>query len=1001
LIIAISTTNNPLGSWKIYSFADNSFFVDFPKFAIWNDAYYATSNDFNTTGSAYLGSSVYAFDRTKMLAGDPTATAIRIRLNDADGRYFAMAPVSLEGNVAPPAGAKGSFMYYTDDAFTVNATDVDSLYLFNMTPDFATPANTVLSTPQRFVLAALDEQLCTATRGRCIDQQTNTTIDLEGLAGRISNKIVYRNFGTYEGIVLNLTVDADGAGKAGIRWIELKNAAGTWNLNQEATWAPDANERWLGSMAYDALGNIGLMYNVSGTSANPSIRFTGRNVCDPLNTMTLPETIIIDGTLSNGSARYGDYNVFTIDPADNRTLWLTAQHNNGSTNWNTRIASVKLNNCSTSPAVRFETTVVSVIEDSLKTVGTGCQRYKDFVVNVVTDNTPSQPATINLVTSGTATNGSDYTITPTSVVLSSGNLSKPFTIRVFEDNNFEGTETITISYTINAGGGNVVADTYNQQFNLSIIDNDITAEPNENGSILFTEGFGTAAAPGPAVPANWTVANTGTTNVWTYSANGGAGVVEGAAHITDNTVTNPLTYNAATPATSRLRSPLLDARLITGNRDSLKLFIAYKCNGEFSNSTFYDFGRIQYSLDGTTFTNVPNISILQGTTTLTNATFNLPAALKGNQFYVGFYWENDNSIGGDPPFTIDSIAVFSLSQQVETAVASGSGYITTSQPVHFFSSTGKAIATIRNMSEIGCLTASVATAGVGRRSATINGSTAFVSNKAIQLTPDVVFPGTYRATFYFTTAEMADWGATATALNLLKVTDSDPLGSSITGTIVSPFTVDDQRATKGYIAYTAIFSGFSKFLLTSSGTAPLPVQDLQFAVRPVSKSIALNWSTRAELNTQQYVIERSINGTQFLTIGQVRAKGNSNQLNTYSFVDHQVNSGVLYYYRLRQVDIDQREHVSAIKTAILNGNNTSLVLQPNPAQNTVRIVIANTHVKVDIQLLDAAGKLVLQTNKSNTNNGIYNLNIEALAKGTYTLKVTTEKESYSEKLVKQ
>jgi Secretion system C-terminal sorting domain len=997
LILAVSATDDPLGSWYVYAFADYTFFVDFPKFSIWTDGYYATSNDFNTAGTAYLGSSVYAFDRTKMLAGNVTATAIRVRLNNADGRYFSMAPVSIEGITPPPAARKSMFLYYTNDATTADPADVDSIYMINMIPDFVTPANTVISAPTRFVPAAFDDELCTAVRGRCIDQQTNTTTDLEDLAGRMSNKIVYRNFGTHEGIVCNFTVDADGAGKGGIRWTELRNT-GSWSIFQEGTWAPDGNERWLGSACYDGVGNIGLVYNVSGTTANPSVRFTARNPCDALGTMTLPETVIVAGTASNGSTRYGDYNVLTVDPATDRDFWLTAQHNGGATTWNTRIATFNLNNCNGLPKVRFYTNAVTAYEDSLKTVGTGCQRYRDYTVNVVIDAAPSQPAIVTFTTSGTATSGSDYTITPASVTLNSVTLSQPVTIRVFADNNVEGAETINVSYSINPSGGNATADSYNQSLSLDIRDNDVTITPLASTAVLLTEGFGTSATPGPT-SGTWTVINPNTVaNTWVYSANGGTGITSGAAHITNSTTTKPLTYTITTSDTATLRSPLINATTFSGNSDSLKLFIRYKSNGE-SN---FDFGRLRYSLDGSNFFNIPGTSNLQLVSTLTDLTVNLPALLKGQQFYIGYYWQNDNSVGTDPPFTLDSTAVTASGVKVETtAGSSNSGYITTTQPASFLSSAdGEVIASVSNMTNIGCLTSTVFAAGTGRQSATINGASAFRSDKVIQLTPDVVYAGTYRATIYFTTAEMAVWGGTAAALNILKVPDTDPLGATITGSVVSPVSIDDQLATRGYIAYTADFTGFSKFMLTNRATL-LPVQDLQFAARPLTQSILLNWSTRAEFNSRHFVIERSTDGLQFGNIATVGARGNTNQLSQYSFVDENVIKGITYYYRLRQVDMDAKELFSEIRKARLGDGRGSMVLQPNPAHHSVRIIIDGKHSQAIISVTDAAGKTVVKQNRDNNQNGIYDVNIESLAAGTYTVKITAGEQVYTEKLVKQ
>ena len=48
-------------------------------------------------------------------------------------------------------------------------------------------------------------------------------------------------------------------------------------------------------ISMDGCGNIALMYDQSGATANPSIKYTGRNACDPLGTMPLPEQTIING----------------------------------------------------------------------------------------------------------------------------------------------------------------------------------------------------------------------------------------------------------------------------------------------------------------------------------------------------------------------------------------------------------------------------------------------------------------------------------------------------------------------------------------------------------------------------------------------------------------------------------------------------------------------------------------------------------------------------------
>ena len=93
LTFAISKTNDPTGAWYVYFFSTGTSFPDYPKFSVWPDAYYATTNDF-ANASAYSGSSVFAFDRAKMLVGNATATMQKITLGTTN-KHFSMSPVCL------------------------------------------------------------------------------------------------------------------------------------------------------------------------------------------------------------------------------------------------------------------------------------------------------------------------------------------------------------------------------------------------------------------------------------------------------------------------------------------------------------------------------------------------------------------------------------------------------------------------------------------------------------------------------------------------------------------------------------------------------------------------------------------------------------------------------------------------------------------------------------------------------------------------------------------
>jgi hypothetical protein len=145
---------------------------------------------------------------------------------------------------------------------------------------------------------------------------------------------------------VNHSVVAGSSG--GVRWYELQNPNGTVTLAQQSTFAPDANFRWMGSIAMDKSGDMALGYSISSSSTSPTVAFTGRAASDPANTMQA-ETIVVSGTGSQtgGLNRWGDYSAMQIDPVDDCTFWYTQEYmkTTGSFNWNTRIANFKFPGC--------------------------------------------------------------------------------------------------------------------------------------------------------------------------------------------------------------------------------------------------------------------------------------------------------------------------------------------------------------------------------------------------------------------------------------------------------------------------------------------------------------------------------------------------------------------------------------------------------------------------------------------------------------------------------
>jgi hypothetical protein len=336
LCVYISQTSDPAGAYFFYRFPTPNF-PDYPKYAVWPDAYYVTTNESG-------GPAAYALDRSRMLSG-LSATFQRRTAPSLSGFGFqALTPADLDGATAPPSGTPGLFMRHRDTEVhgPSGQPSNDLLEVWAFTTNWTTPASSSFSKIADIQVAEFDSALCGLTSFSCI-AQPGTSTRLDPLREVIMWRLAYRNFGSRQVLVGNFATDV-GSDRAGVRWFELRRTSGNWSLFQEGTYAPGSVSRWMGAIAMDRSGNIALGYNVGNSSTYPSLRYVGRLASDGAGTMPRGEYTIVNGTASNGSNRYGDYSSMNIDPADDCTFWFTGQWNSAGT-WSTRIAKMKFDQC--------------------------------------------------------------------------------------------------------------------------------------------------------------------------------------------------------------------------------------------------------------------------------------------------------------------------------------------------------------------------------------------------------------------------------------------------------------------------------------------------------------------------------------------------------------------------------------------------------------------------------------------------------------------------------
>ncbi len=173
-----------------------------------------------------------------------------------------------------------------------------------------------------------------------------------------------------------------------------------------------------------------------------------------------------------------------------------------------------------------------------------------------------------------------------------------------------------------------------------------------------------------------------------------------------------------------------------------------------------------------------------------------------------------------------------------------------------------------------------------------------------------------------------------------------------------------------------------KLVKTSAVLTTLPVTFINFngKLLPDNK-VQLNWEAYTDQQHNYFEVQRSIDGSNFLSIG----KGNA--FPPFDFLDKQPNPGN-NFYRVKQVDKDgTTTYSSIINITILN--NVNVIVFPNPVYDKISIKLASMNAEIfKLQITDMQGK-VIYTKLTQVRNGAAELNVDmkSWSPQTYILKI--------------
>ncbi len=329
MLIAVSTTGDPTGTWYRWSFVMTGF-PDYMKFGVWQDGYYMATN-------TYYGNDVYVFERDVMIAGgsDPQMVGFNNpwRPGTVDN-FHCIQPLDNDG-VFAPAGSPALFITMNDDAM---GGGNDELWVYELDTDWGTPSNSTFDRVQQIAVSSFDSNFGNSWNNIT---QPGTSQKLDAVPGVLMYRAVYRNFGSSQAIVCCHTVDLDASNHAGIRWYELEMDGSDWGVRQQGTYGPDQHSRWMGSIAINSAHEIAIGYSISSSTEYPGVRYTGQSAAEnalATGILDISEVNVATGGGSQNSYnRWGDYSLLSVDPTDDQTFWFTTQYINLSGAKKTRI----------------------------------------------------------------------------------------------------------------------------------------------------------------------------------------------------------------------------------------------------------------------------------------------------------------------------------------------------------------------------------------------------------------------------------------------------------------------------------------------------------------------------------------------------------------------------------------------------------------------------------------------------------------------------------------
>lgn len=995
VLVGVSQTSNPAGNWNRYLFrADPSGVAgfDFPLVGYNADWIVISGNMFPVAGGSATNSQLYIFNKADMYAGaaislGTNAQLIQTAINTTGGW---ISPVTPNDNTAP-----ANTMYLLQPFFTSGGNGVIKLSTITGTlPNVLWNNNTA-----NFAFSPLGN-FSYFPAGNVLPQKGESRF-LAGNDGRFSRAIL-QNGRIWAAHHVALSTPS----RVSVQWWQL-NSNGSVVQNGRIDDPTGRTFRAFPSIAVNSAEDAVIGYSIASAETFVSAAYSVKKGCGATNQMAY-ESIFKEGestylkNFGGSSNRWGDYSYTSLDPSTGR-FWTIQQYaaqrvgaNDNDSRWGTWWAEVQPQ---ADNALNFSRSY-QIVSESDATTLEGCRKYKDITIDLVAACKASGNATASISFTGTS-NNNDFTILNPSLSFVSDDSRKTATIRVYDDNSVEGTESITLSFRVSGGGA--IKGTELVNHTIYILDNDVVP----TGPTFGTIAVGSANNSNTNTqPFNGVFNASKTQMLYTATELRNAGLKAGPITKIGFDIAGKGTDGAFAKVVLKVKSTSNTA--LSGNMETglttvyaTATYSTVVGANDFVLQTPFNWDGtssivVEFCFENSRFALGSADTVRSTVTSSVRTIWQVSTSLSCDNM-AGTISDNFGDIFLRPVLRLEGqLGGISIASSINNG---GTAYFGPNSEIYVYDNSNQLLARLLNTSthDYGCTQITVDREGVSASLFWNNNNDGKITNRTVKVIPTTNnFEGPYEITLYYQGAEVSGWqNATGRQWSEAQIVKTvQPISTYSPGNVpvaeVSLATNLSKAAFGSGFSITGQFSsGFSGFAVGVPGT-PLPVSWLAVSGSVNNGNAILRWSTASEINNRRFDIEISQNGIDFTTVGAVAGAGTTTLKKEYVYTHFRPTVG-LKYYRIKQVDNDGHFSYSKIIPLQITGSvGSKATIYPIPSRHSIYLSLSSPIPGgAEWQIYSADLKLLMQGKMSATVSQ-QSIDINRLAKGTYVLQVNTK-----------